>query len=153
MVYEVPCLDCPQVYIGETGRTLQKRVAEHRTAVKKGNHQNNDIAVHAWDSKHRIDWEEAKVRVVAPYYWERRETEALIIQQQGSTMNLDCGLYVNPIWKPIIPTLIHHHDSGTHQFNPCSFSPPFVCLFTLMITSFKLHHFRSITSSGLHHRL
>ena len=33
VVYEVPCKDCPSVYIGETGRTLEKRISEHKTAV------------------------------------------------------------------------------------------------------------------------
>ena len=35
VVYEVPCKDCPSVYIGETGRTLEKRITEHKTAMKK----------------------------------------------------------------------------------------------------------------------
>ena len=35
VVYEVPCKDCPSVYIGETGRTLEKQISEHKTAVKK----------------------------------------------------------------------------------------------------------------------
>ena len=39
LVYWIPCLsclDCETVYIGETGRTLQKRQVEHKYAVKKG---------------------------------------------------------------------------------------------------------------------
>ena len=46
VVYKVPCKDCPCVYIGETGRTLEKRLSEHRTSVKK-NDPKNGIAVHA----------------------------------------------------------------------------------------------------------
>ena len=48
VVYEIPCMDCEQVYIGETGRTMQKRVTEHKTAVRKYD-KNNGIAVHAWN--------------------------------------------------------------------------------------------------------
>ena len=47
VVYELSCKDCPCVYIGETGRTLEKRQSEHRTAVKK-NDPKNRIAVHGW---------------------------------------------------------------------------------------------------------
>ena len=35
VVYEIPCKDCPCVYIGETGRVLEKRLIEHKRAVKK----------------------------------------------------------------------------------------------------------------------
>ena len=46
VVYQVPCQDCPKVYIGETKRTLKIRISEHKQAVKKGD-EKNGIAVHA----------------------------------------------------------------------------------------------------------
>ena len=46
VVYQVPCKDCPKVYIGETKRTLKIRISEHKQAVKKGD-EKNGIAVHA----------------------------------------------------------------------------------------------------------
>ena len=36
VVYEIPCQDCEKVYIGETGRSLQKRMTEHKAAVRRG---------------------------------------------------------------------------------------------------------------------
>ena len=33
IVYRIPCKHCNNVYVGEAGRTAQKRIAEHRTAV------------------------------------------------------------------------------------------------------------------------
>ena len=46
VVYEVPCGECEQVYIGETGRNLKERLKEHQYAVKKENPKNG-IAAHA----------------------------------------------------------------------------------------------------------
>ena len=51
-VYEMPCKACPCVYIRETGRTLEKHLSEHKTAVKK-NDPKNSIAVHAWQTSTR----------------------------------------------------------------------------------------------------
>ena len=47
VVYELSCKDCPCVYIGETGRTLEKRQSEHRIAVQK-NDPKNRFAVRGW---------------------------------------------------------------------------------------------------------
>ena len=61
VIYEIPCKDCPRVYIGETGRTLEKRLSEHKAAVKK-NDPKNGIAVHAWANQHQVNWEAASVK-------------------------------------------------------------------------------------------
>ena len=45
VVYRVPCQDCDGAYIGETGRSLQKRLTEHKYAVRT-NDRKNGIAVH-----------------------------------------------------------------------------------------------------------
>ena len=100
VVYEIPCQDCEHVYIGETGRILQKRVTEHRSAVRRFD-KNNGIAVHAWNEEHAVDWEAARVISTAPHYWNRRTIEAIHIQQ---TENLD------PLQGPthtLTPSSIH----------------------------------------------
>ena len=56
IVYKIPCRECDAVYIGETRRSLQKRITEHKYAVKTNNWKNG-IAVHAWDNDHQPDWD------------------------------------------------------------------------------------------------
>ena len=101
VVYEVPCRDCDSVYIGETSRTLEKRLSEHKNAVKKHD-TNNGIAVHAWNLQHQVDWDAAKTRATEEHYWKRRVLEALHIHQQQQSSNLDCGLAINPSWLPLL---------------------------------------------------
>ena len=36
VVYEVACKDCDQKYIGETKRTMKKRLTKHKYAVRRG---------------------------------------------------------------------------------------------------------------------
>ena len=101
VVYEVPCQDCGEVYVGETGRTLKKRISEHKQAVKKGDRKNG-IAVHVMDKSHTINWEEANVRTSETGYWRRRVQEAIRIQRQPNTMNLDCGMILGNVWTPAL---------------------------------------------------
>ena len=57
VVYEIPCKDCPEVYMGETKRTLKVRLSEHRQAVKQGDPKYSGIVVHVQKTNHRINWE------------------------------------------------------------------------------------------------
>jgi hypothetical protein len=34
-VYKVTCAECPATYIGETGRTLDSRIKEHKRSTEK----------------------------------------------------------------------------------------------------------------------
>ena len=53
--------DCEFVYIGETSRTIEKCLSEHKNAVKKHD-SNNVIAAHVWTNQHQADWKAAKTR-------------------------------------------------------------------------------------------
>lgn len=98
VVYLIPCRECEEGYVGETGRTLQKRIEEHKTAVRRGD-EKNGIAVHVKKTNHTINWAEASVLKSEPQYWRRRVVEAVSIQSRQHTMNLDCGLKLQDTWQ------------------------------------------------------
>ena len=100
VVYEVPCHYCQLTYIGETRRTMKKRMTEHKYAVKTGDTKNG-IAVHVQRTQHSIDWGAARVLTTAIRYWNRRTMAAIHIRRRQS-MNLDCGLNLSPVWNSLL---------------------------------------------------
>ena len=76
-------------YVGETGRTLQKWIEEHKSAVRRGD-EKNGIAVDVKKTQHDTNWAEAKVLKSETQYC-KRIVEAVNIPSQISTMNLECG--------------------------------------------------------------
>ena len=48
VVYEVPCKDCGATYTGETLRTIEHRLKEHKRSTEKGDFTSSAVAEHAW---------------------------------------------------------------------------------------------------------
>ena len=55
-VYAICCGKCPQVYYGETGKSLALRVSQHKQSVRK-NLSDNAISEHANKHGHNINWD------------------------------------------------------------------------------------------------
>ena len=55
-VYRISCSLCPWSYVGETGRTIEERLVEHKRAVRQLA-TSSEIANHVLETGHRIDWE------------------------------------------------------------------------------------------------
>ena len=60
IIIYLPCSDCPWSYVGETGTSFETRKKEHIRSVKNCKKGSN-IARHAWDLDHRIDFNNGKV--------------------------------------------------------------------------------------------
>lgn len=99
IVYAVGCSDCPKVYIGETGRTVKKRIEEHRGHLRCGTHYLSAVATHAVEEGHNIFWEP---RIIAreKETTRRKIKEAMMIAKipESRSMNQDRGLELNPLW-------------------------------------------------------
>ena len=71
VMYEVPCMNCESVYVGETGRCVRKRIMEHKGVVRRGGqYQRNHSTCTQQD--HRINCDEARVLETESCYWKRR---------------------------------------------------------------------------------
>ena len=77
MVYEIECETCDRTYIGETGRSVEKRVKKHRSQVKNGLTELSAVTEHVCEG-HCVKWD-PKILANATRTRERRIKEALLI--------------------------------------------------------------------------
>ena len=57
-VYSLKCSDCPAVYVGQTGRKLLTRVAEHEKAAARNTPEKSAFAAHLTTTGHSFDRQE-----------------------------------------------------------------------------------------------
>ena len=48
VVYRIPCKDCNTSYVGQTLRTLDRRIKEHQRLVVTGDTASSALAEHCW---------------------------------------------------------------------------------------------------------
>ena len=91
VVYSIPCKACPAMYIGQTGRPLETRVKEHKTAVRNGEVSSSALAEHAWNESHQIDWDDVSVLAAENNLQRRLTLESWHIHQHSTTVNRELG--------------------------------------------------------------
>ena len=120
IVYQVPCLNCKKVYIGESGRTLNTRISEHRTEAEKASagiktrsrsiaaaeeELKSAISEHVRDNNHIMDWDNVSILERESTRGIRVVREACQVRRlaEDSTMNRDDGGYeLSHIWDPLL---------------------------------------------------
>ena len=91
VVYQIPCSDCPQTYIGQTGRTLLQRIKEHKMAVKDRNVITSALAEHTCQTGHTIDWSQTEILGTNQNTSRRCLLESWMIQKEPHTLNRELG--------------------------------------------------------------
>lgn len=111
-VYNIPCKECDQFYIGQTGKALSVRIKQHKNSVRYGQ-ESNAIFVHFRDLDHQIDWNNAKVVTHNNSIIDRNIVESSIIKHSRNiNMNQNVGLYKldNFISKKIVNMFSQNND-------------------------------------------
>ena len=81
LVYNIKCTECPWLYVGETGRSLEERRKEHDRAVRNMDVQRSEVARHMIEDGHRVDIggidmldqeSQSRRRVVKEAIWTRK---------------------------------------------------------------------------------
>ena len=78
-------------YFGQTDRSIQVRLKEHKRATERGNILESGVAEHAQNTEHRIDWE-AQIIDQDQNQHRRLVREAAHIRLNCPTMNRETGL-------------------------------------------------------------
>ena len=106
------CL-CGDSYIGETGRTTNTRVKEHKAACRLAHFEKSAVAEHAWKDGHIIEWDQVTILDTASDLRERQTKEALYIKlaPPGCRMNRDEGKDLSPLWL----NAIKNSEKGGHR--------------------------------------
>ena len=91
IIYEIPCLDCNFVYIGQTKRGLKSRLAEHKRATLNQKPEQSALCVHEMEFEHNTDWISAKILKVENNCSKRLVSEAWFINSRPNVMNRSNG--------------------------------------------------------------
>ena len=81
VVYRIPCKDCDQCYIGQTGNSFDMRIKQHKAALRLMQEEKSAVASHALNHDHHIGWEEAEILKQQSDYRKRMFSETWHIEK------------------------------------------------------------------------
>jgi hypothetical protein len=138
-IYKIPC-SCKKLYIGETCRSLEDRIHEHK--VETDNVNNNTCSTHPMQTRkknappplkhivsavahhikdnpsHKIHFNASKVIEPELRYFHRIFKEGLYIKKLGhNKINRDTGKNINPIWTSLLLPIIDDPTTLPHKNN------------------------------------
>ena len=93
VIYEILCKNCHRTYIGETSRTLGKRMEEHKKMTSSA------VNEHCKTTGHIMDWENVKVIGREDNWAKRKIKEAIAIRKWKPSLNRDQGWELPPIFQ------------------------------------------------------
>ena len=85
----IPCLDCDKSYYGQTGRSINQRISEHKRSIRYGQ-ENSSVFQHVKDTGHRINWDLSKIIFKSKCMYKRKIIESAVIQD-NINFNLSVG--------------------------------------------------------------
>jgi hypothetical protein len=101
---KIPC-ECGKVYIGQTGRSIDTRLKEHKRHIRLEYPNKSAVAQHSIHQEHRIQFNSTSILSTKTRYMDRIIKEAIEIELHPHNMNREEGFCLSKLWKPLICTL------------------------------------------------
>lgn len=107
-VYRIPCSNCNDLYIGETGRTFMERMKEHQRDISK-QEKKSPLVTHLLSNPgHDIKTESATLFIKETRHFQRKFLEGIHIRKTKNRMNQDLGMDIHPVWTGTLLPLINN---------------------------------------------
>jgi hypothetical protein len=108
IVYELNCDECDAKYVGETSRSFETRIKEHKR--KRG--VLTAVGEHLNETGHSLDEEGTRVVAREEQFWPRKIHEAIEIKLRAPNLNRDAGYHLPPIYDSLLLS-----DLGTRSLS------------------------------------
>jgi len=95
-VYAIPCTQCRDIYVGQTGRDIKERLAEHERAVNK-KMRSNALAKHSEDTGHKPNFQGVK-----NLYVEKNPAVRLMLEGLTIAINASRVCNISPPLKHMV---------------------------------------------------
>ena len=86
VVYKVNCKDCEKYYIGETGRTIETRMKEHKQGANGEQEKVSGLSQHLKQTNHEAEFDDVKVLFRERNFRMRKFKEALAIKEHKANL-------------------------------------------------------------------
>lgn len=98
-VYEIPCNNCQNIYIGQSQQYLKKRIDSH----KYTKNASTALSKHSQKTGHKFNFQNTKILTIEPNYNKRIIKEMIMIQKKGNTVNDRSEIEgLSRIYRPLI---------------------------------------------------
>lgn len=122
-IYNIPC-SCGSNYIGQTGRSIELRLREHKGDCKHKRITKSAVAEHTGLTGHKMDFDNARVLARVPHYFPRIIREAIEIEKQPNNINREDGFRLSKAWTPVVYPLRTRKHHRSHDHAPPDLSLP-----------------------------
>ena len=103
VVHKISYRDCDASYVGQTGRKLKTRIAEHRNHIRYNTSARSVITEHRRQLDHEFKWDEVEILDEEPSYRKRLVSEMINIKKQKNGLNLQTD--TDGLHKAYIPII------------------------------------------------